>query len=134
MYPLHPLCEEVVNPHCGQMVCVMMKDGSRHVGVLSRLHNGQVILNDFDSPAAITQVQAPKKKIGKKAKNSKAANPSKSTPLQATTSGFGGPFGYGYGPGYGGFGGGFGGYGYGFGFGSRLAFDIAAIAFLLLLI
>lgn len=42
VYPLH---EEVVSRYCGLPVCVVMNDGTRHVGILSSCQNGQVCLN-----------------------------------------------------------------------------------------
>ncbi|CAM3120612.1 hypothetical protein PASE110613_17520 [Paenibacillus sediminis] len=45
MIPIYPINEETISPHYGQMVCVILHDGSRYVGQLTKSNNGQIILN-----------------------------------------------------------------------------------------
>lgn len=46
MEPIYPLTEEHLGQFCGQLVCVVLQDGTRHVGVLSRCSKGRLLLND----------------------------------------------------------------------------------------
>ena len=46
MEPIYPLTEEHLNQFRGQLVCVVMQDGTRHVGILSRCRGGRLVLNE----------------------------------------------------------------------------------------
>lgn len=127
MEPILPLSEERISQFCGNMVCVILKDGTRHVGVLSSCKNGKVTLNDhpenptthqYESPAESGPAKPAKKKSRKP--KSKAGTVSLSTEdAQTKTYGPYRPYPYGY-PFY--------------PFGGLVAFELAAIAFLLLLL
>ncbi|WP_337102733.1 hypothetical protein [Paenibacillus sp. YIM B09110] len=45
MEPIYPLREDVVQQFCGMPVCVIMQDGTRHVGILSSCNGGKLSLN-----------------------------------------------------------------------------------------
>lgn len=45
MEPIFPLHEDHVSRFCGLPVCIVTKDGKRHVGVLSNCRGGRVMLN-----------------------------------------------------------------------------------------
>jgi hypothetical protein len=107
MVPIHPISEESCQPFYGRHVGVIMNDGMRHYGILSRVHNGQLILND--KPAAV---------ITNKKGNSKVRSKPAAVNNKATISTFGFPYGYGNGDGY----------------GPRTALDLTAIALLFLLV
>lgn len=49
MEPIYPLTEEHLDRYRGQLVCVVMQDGTRHVGVLSRCRGGRLVLNDDEA-------------------------------------------------------------------------------------
>lgn len=114
-----PLYERCIIPMCGRMVCVVLKDGTHHVGRLSSCRDGKIYLNEGQhqhSEHSASECSAPKTSKSKKSKKK-----SKLSPKDVTASGFGG---YGpYGRPYGG----------GFGFGDPLAFDLGLIALLFLL-
>lgn len=73
MEPIFPLQEDVVQRYCGLPVCVVMNDGTRHVGILSSCRGGRVLLNadpNSGTEAILNKVQpqaSKKKKGGKKA-------------------------------------------------------------------
>jgi hypothetical protein len=123
--PIYPLTEENLDQFRGQLVCVVMKDGTRHVGVLSRCRGGRLVLNDFDDgnygEIAGRQADAEAKRRSRRRSGSrKRDKPAEET---ARASGFVGEWGAPYGP-----------YGpYGF-FGSRLLLDLALIALVLLIL
>ncbi len=159
MFPIYPITETGVAPYGGQMVCAVMRDGTRYVGILSGCSKGKLMLNGYpsSSPGSLysgsysnKEKQQDKKVSSKKKKrNSKnKANPSaKLNSLVRPANRVLSPF-YPYdtgGLGYGGYG--YGGYGYGgpgygsgygrygrYGYGAGLALDLALIAFLFLLI
>ena len=127
MEPIYPLNEERIRPFCGNLVCVLMQDGTRHVGVLSSCGKGSLVLNGeregggagpYGGKLHLNQRQSREKadfrKRGKKGK--------KSAPT-AETQAF--PFGYGGGAGF---------YGPRYPFGGELVLDLALIAFLFLLL
>lgn len=86
MGPLYPLHEEVVKHYCGYPVCIIMNDGSRHVGILSACGSGNVMLNagPGEAEAMINQIQ-PKVSKKKKEGNSKKTEVHKSGKAQAMT-------------------------------------------------
>src|SRR3569832_398719 len=49
MEPIFPLHEDHVSRYCGLPVCIVTKDGRRHVGVLSNCRGGRVMLNGDSS-------------------------------------------------------------------------------------
>ncbi|MEI7025111.1 hypothetical protein [Paenibacillus sp. y28] len=127
MHVIHPICEEKCKPFYGRPVCVVMHDGTRYFGTLSRLHNNELILNEA-APAGISHksslTAAPAKK-SKNKKHTKAAGAAQA-PATAKLSSFG-PYPYGGYNGYAGYS------PYGFG-GGRVALGLASIALLFLLL
>ena len=115
MYRIYPISEETVKPHCGNLVCAIMHDGTRHYGILNRMECGQLILNE-ESPTVET-LSALKRKSKSGVKSNRPNKTSNKVKAEIQAFGFGGGFGGGY-P-----------YGYGYG-GGRLALDLAAIALL----
>lgn len=122
MEPIYPLREDVVHQFCGMPVCVIMQDGTRHVGILSSCKSGKLTLNgdaagSNGSEAAISKAEA---QVVKK-KNKKGSKPEPTTQQSAQTQS------YPYDPYY-----------YGperyYPWGAALAIDLALIAFLFLLI
>jgi hypothetical protein len=127
MEPLYPLTEERIRPFCGNIVCVLMQDGTRHVGVLSSCGKGRVILNgelpgsgklyvNQSSGGGTSTLAAGSKKRGRKAR--------KSAPTAQTLAY---PFGY-AGPGF------YPGFYPRHPFGGELALDLALIALLFLIL
>jgi hypothetical protein len=102
------------------MVCVVTKEGARHIGILTSCRSGKVYLNE--QPASSSASQGDKTYLQGKAKK-KGAKTGKITSAQsaaetAQTKVWGNPYGYGpYSP-----------------FAEVVAFDLAAIAFLFLLL
>lgn len=120
MNQIYPLHEENIQRFCGLPVCVVMLDGTRHIGVLSHCGSGRVTLNGEEGISYTSEAEAvkaqPKKEKGKKStKNKEAKQPEAQTQS------------YPYDPNY---------YGPGpfFPFGGVLGLDLALIAFLFLLI
>ncbi|WP_042164503.1 hypothetical protein [Paenibacillus gorillae] len=119
MEQIYPLREEVIANFCGLPVCVIMRDGMRHVGVLSHCGNGRLTLNgqegEVETAAEVNQTKPGKQKKGK-GKSSKAAAAKMET-VQAQA--------YPYDP-----------YAYNplFPFGGKIALDLALVAFLFLLL
>ncbi|QJC51229.1 hypothetical protein HGI30_06490 [Paenibacillus albicereus] len=144
MEPIRPLHEDHIKQFCGMPVCMILKDGTRHVGTLTACRDGHVFLNGGEdyhdrrfASAGISAAKPASKNKGKKGKAVKAADKEPEAHTQAF------PFrpGYPYGPGGAqeaapGFGhpGGYPPYGYGFGWGPAIGVSLAALAFLLLLI
>lgn len=120
MEAIYPLHEDHISRFCGYLVCAVMKDGTRHIGVLSRCRNGELVLNEaspeHDGSYTGTTHTA-KLKSGKKQKKGKPGVQTSAYPY----GGYGYP-GYGYSP-----------YGYG-GYGPPVLLDLALLAFLFLLI
>ncbi|CAM4380761.1 hypothetical protein L1N85_23235 [Paenibacillus alkaliterrae] len=123
MEQIYPMQEDVVNQYCGLPVCVIMNDGSRHVGILSSCKSGKLLLNaemGGGAEAMLNKVQpqvSKKKKGGKDKKGEKH----KSGQAQAETQAYPyAPYYYGPQPYY--------------PWGGALALDIALIAFLFLLL
>ncbi|WP_339279688.1 hypothetical protein NYE40_07255 [Paenibacillus sp. FSL W8-1187] len=153
MEPIRPLHEDHIKQFCGMPVCMILKDGTRHVGMLTACRDGHIFLNGgeehhdrrfLSAGISAAKTAKPPKVKGKKVKAAKSAD----TEPEAHTQAF--PFrpGYPYGPGAaeggaqgfgypGGPGGYPGGYPGGFppyGFGAAIGVSLAALAFLLLLI
>ncbi|KZE74668.1 hypothetical protein AV545_13145 [Paenibacillus jamilae] len=159
MFPIYPVNEASVAPHGGRMVCAIMRDGTRHIGILSGCSKGKLMLNGYPSsfPGSLyaagsysnNGIQKAKKISSKKKKrNSKnKARPSAKlssfnkppdellNPYFPNNVGVFDSYGNG-GYGNGGYGNGRAGYRdrYGYGYGAGLALDLALIAFLFLLI
>ncbi|QYR20708.1 hypothetical protein KZ483_23455 [Paenibacillus sp. sptzw28] len=75
MEPIFPLHEEHIEKFCGMPVCIVTKEGQRHVGILSSCRGGRLMLNEnqgYSSAASvgtaggITHVQSKSKKKGRK--------------------------------------------------------------------
>ncbi|WP_424769387.1 hypothetical protein [Paenibacillus sp. sgz302251] len=126
MKQIYPLHEDVVQQFCGMPVCVVMNDGSRHIGILSSCRGGKLLLNaDRDGgPEAMLKKAQPavsKKKKGgkyKKENNPKVAKTEK-TQLQTQSYPYD-PYYYNPQPYY--------------PWGGAVALDLAAIALLFLLL
>lgn len=119
MEPIFPLQEVVVNRYCGYPVCVIMNDGTRHVGILSACGSGKVLLNAQagSTEAILTQAQ-PKVSKKKKGGKEKTEVHDQSGKPQAQTQAYPyDPYYYGLYP-----------------WGGALALDLALIAFLFLLL
>ncbi|WP_028612213.1 hypothetical protein [Paenibacillus harenae] len=121
MEPIYPLREDVIHQFCGMPVCVIMNDGTRHVGILSSCRNGKVLLNaetsgGAEAVLAKVQPQAVKKKKGAKGKKGSDLNTEKAH----TQAYLDDPYYYGPGSYY--------------PWGGALALDLALIAFLFLLL
>lgn len=123
MERIFPLNEEVVNQFCGYPVCVVMNDGTRHVGILSSCGGGKVQLNAGagGTEASVTQAQpqVSKKKKGVKGKTEGAHKSSGQSAAQTQSYPYD-PYYYGPQPYY--------------PWGGALALDLALIAFLFLLL
>jgi hypothetical protein len=151
MFPIYPITETGVAPYGGQMVCAVMRDGTRHVGILSGCSKGKLMLNGYPSfsPDSLysgsysnKEKQQDKKVSSKKKKRNSKNKAQPSAKLNSLLKPPGEPLspsfpydrgglsngGYDYGrPGYGS--------GYGrYGYGAALALDFTLIAFLFLLI
>jgi len=87
LYPLSPICAETVNPHIGRRVCVVMKDGTRHVGVLRGFGDDQLYL-ERDGDLTLSAAKKNRRSTKKKSK-------------AQTTAFWGGPYGRGWGWGWG---------------------------------
>lgn len=78
MEQIYPLHEDVVQQLCGYPVCVVMRDGSRHVGILSSCNGGRLWLNGdhtHNGPeVTLTKVQPKDMKKKKDKKLNKEAN------------------------------------------------------------
>lgn len=127
MEPIFPLHEERIGQFCGQVVCAVMKDGTRYVGVLSSCKGGRLMLNDHASTgysghphdphnAGISSAKTDKKK-STKANKKLAKEPEPVAETQAF-----GPYGYGYG------------YGPYYPFGPPIGLELGLLAFLFLLL
>jgi len=44
LYRISPICAETVAPHIGRRVCVVMNDGTEHIGVLCGIGDGKLYL------------------------------------------------------------------------------------------
>lgn len=57
----YPLSGELVSPHIGRQVCVMLADGSEAYGVIDRIHDGHIVMRPFalESEAVIRKQATP---------------------------------------------------------------------------
>jgi len=129
MEPIFPLTEEHLDRFRGQLVCVVMQDGTRHVGILSRCRNGRLVLNDDaggDGPDLHADAGGKRRSRRQSVSRKRSGKPAGAAqPDVAYAAGFGsgGWAGPPYGP-----------YGpYGF-FGPRLLLDLALIALVFLIL
>ena len=136
MEPIHPLKEENLDQFRGQLVCVIMKDGTRHIGVLGGCRGGRLVLNE-DAPEAYGSVagqrdeEEGKRRPRRRAGGRKGRGRSAGKTAQATAFASGGWYGP-HVPYDGPFSGGFRPpYGY---FGPRTLLDLALIALVLLIL
>lgn len=137
MEPIYPLTEEHLDRFRGQLVCVVMKDGTRHVGVLSRCRGGRLVLNEDAGggeegggrQAEASAKRRSRRRSGSRKGGGRTAGPEHPDAAYAAGFGsggwagppdFGGEFRPPYGP-------------YGF-FGPRLLLDLALIALVLLIL
>ena len=136
MEPIYPLTEEHLDQFRGQLVCVVMKDGTRHVGILGRCRGGRLVLNE-DAPEAFGNVAGQqdepkgKRRSRRRAGGRRSGTKSRGEAARASAFGSGGwygppwpydgPFSGGYRPPY----------GY---FGPRILLDLALIALVLLIL
>ncbi|CDN42303.1 hypothetical protein [Paenibacillus sp. D9] len=134
MEPIRPLHEEHVQRFCGMPVCAILKDGTRHMGILTACHGGRIYLNGGEEHHKRQQqgIGILGKPAKGKAKKSKASKPVQEQVMEQEAHTQAYPYGPGagpYGPGF------YGGRGpYGYGYGAAVGVDLAFLAFLLLLI
>ncbi|MFC4102231.1 hypothetical protein [Paenibacillus xanthanilyticus] len=86
MEPIFPLHEERINMFCGMPVCIITKEGTRHIGILSHCRGGRVTLNgDQAGPAVSSETPGgnEKKSKGKQAKKGKKTEAKKTAPAPA---------------------------------------------------
>ncbi|OAZ46761.1 hypothetical protein [Paenibacillus polymyxa] len=151
MFPIYPVNEANVAPHGGRMVCAVMRDGTRHIGILSGCSKGKLMLNGYPSsfPDSLyagsysNKGKQKAKKISSKMQKKNSKNKARSS---AKLNSFNRPpdellnpyFPYNVGAfdsnGNRGYGNGRAGYRGRYGYGAGLALDLALIAFLFLLI
>lgn len=145
LQPIYPLNEETIKQFCGMPVCVVTNEGERHVGILSRCHGGRIMLNESQAgmkhqtaghttagqQGKVTNTKVKKKKSGKPTKSAvedKAHKSHKSQSKEAAqTQAY-----YPYDPFY--YDNSYNGDGFNPFFGDAIAFDLASLAFLFLLI
>ncbi|EXX84811.1 hypothetical protein BG53_10370 [Paenibacillus darwinianus] len=119
MEPIYPLHEDRIGPLCGNVVCIVMKDGTEHVGVLTGCRGGRLYLNGDPKGMAGSPKIRGSRAQSRTSKPNKTAQ-GKHTASTAFTRAAG------YGPGY---------YpGPYYPFGAALAVDLALIALLFLVI
>ena len=133
MEPIYPLTEENLDQFRGQLVCVVMRDGTRHVGILGHCRGGRLVLNedagDGHGEVAGQPSEAKGKRRGRERSGSRKGS-RKQAGEAARAAGFAGEWG-GY-PEYGPWGGGcVPPYAL---FGPRLALDLALIALVFLIL
>ncbi|WP_181438891.1 hypothetical protein [Paenibacillus sambharensis] len=128
MQPIYPLTEERIRGFCGNLVCVVMQDGTRHVGVLSTCGGGKLTLNGDAAPVTRGQSAGTLKKSSRLSGQGtrKARKKKRSGKKSGSAQTLAYPYGYGYsGYGYPGA------YPYGAG---AVTLDLALIALLLLVL
>lgn len=80
MFPVYPITEQNVKPYCGNQVCIVTNEGRQLIGTLSRIDNGQLILNEDPAEARIAEqhkaVGSRKNKGAKTKANAKKAKAS----------------------------------------------------------
>ncbi|ACS99788.1 hypothetical protein [Paenibacillus sp. JDR-2] len=82
MEQIYPLEEDIVSRYCGMPVYIIMKDGSRHIGMLSRCAGGKLTLNgdpNVSSAGEPEDVPAKSSKKNKKSSKSKLQPQAKSS-------------------------------------------------------
>lgn len=70
----HPIQAEYCKPLIGQPVCIVLHDGTEHIGLVSRLEGGKIILNDTPGIDISTSKRAKKKPVKKARKNAAAVS------------------------------------------------------------
>ncbi|MBB3114711.1 hypothetical protein FHS18_006854 [Paenibacillus phyllosphaerae] len=92
MEPIYPLHEERINMFCGMPVCIVTKEGTRHIGILSHCKSGKITLNAHTKPeTAVNVVEEQAReatasaKGAKKKKNAKKATASAASDEKAQT-------------------------------------------------
>ncbi|WP_281889583.1 hypothetical protein [Paenibacillus sp. YYML68] len=130
MKRIYPICEAECAPHYGKPVCVILRDGTEVMGVMSCIENGKLILGTDNTAEAeveaLTNAALPAAKRSKRSSKLrtsssklKRAASSKARKQQVTTSAYPyGPYPYPY-PGF---------------RAGRIALDLALITLLLILI
>ncbi|WP_019535943.1 hypothetical protein [Paenibacillus ginsengihumi] len=97
MVPINPISEETCRPHYGKPVCVILRDGTEIVGILSRVHEGSLILNEEDGVDKADTMKTrngkslPAKGRGKKTAGTQAKASVNAVPFFGAGPGFGGP-------------------------------------------
>jgi hypothetical protein len=119
MDPIYPVNEEVCSRLIGAPVCAVLNDGTRHYGIISRVEDGKLILNDGPEPEIVESSNYGKRgkskaNISAKQKSSRGKTAAKQGKAQINA----------FGPA---------GFGYPHPFGGRIAIELATIAFLFLL-
>ncbi|MFD0714430.1 hypothetical protein [Paenibacillus sp. GCM10027626] len=83
MEPIYPLHEERIKRFNGMPVCVITKDGQRHIGILSACKDGRVLLNGHSTgPASGPQGKKKNKKKRPAAAAAKNMKTSEKTRIQ----------------------------------------------------
>lgn len=135
MEPIFPLTEEHLDRFRGQLVCVVMQDGTRHVGILSRCRGGRIVLNeeagDYGDVAGHQAEDGEKRRSRRQGGRKRGRKANAAQPETARAAAFGsggwtgppeyGPWSGGYRPPYG-------------LFGPRLLLDLALIALVFLIL
>ncbi|RXZ84782.1 hypothetical protein EBB07_01840 [Paenibacillaceae bacterium] len=94
MERIYPITEEYVSRFCGQVVCAVMEDGTRHIGVLSSCRGGQLYFNEENIDDADTMDVLHKSGLSKRKPRSKRKKTSvKGKALTKAFPGGGEPFG-----------------------------------------
>lgn len=116
MHLFHPIQEEYCEPFVGRYVCAVLEDGTRHIGILSGVGKGKLILNDQAGTASFDEEEAPGNSAKKKKKKGRK---SETSVLETNSRTPAAPYGYGPSP--------FSAYG------SRVAVDLSSVSLLFLL-
>ncbi|AFH60058.1 hypothetical protein ACVNS2_05150 [Paenibacillus caseinilyticus] len=83
MKRIHNICEEECKPHYGKPVVLLLRDGTEVYGTLSRIHGGQLILNETAENGAAGNVTLNQKK------SKKGTAPKAAGKTEASTQAFG---------------------------------------------
>lgn len=78
MEQVYPLQEDIVSQYCGMPVYIVMKDGTRHVGLLTRCEGGKLTLNGEPHATSAAELEAAPAKSSKKSKKSGSKSAAKS--------------------------------------------------------
>jgi hypothetical protein len=78
MYIIDPITEESCKPHYGKEVLIFLQDGTEIYGVMNRVENGKLFLNDFSGSDLSTTQTSKKRKVtrGKKSSQKSKVNSS----------------------------------------------------------